>query len=402
MRTEYSAIISYYYYSRVSQRNEKASKQQMEDQLLSMEESSTSLTCTGWRESPVESWLNALSTHRIYELGTGGVLLGKDYFLAKLQHVLPRHISYEKYLQLNPGDAAICEAAATALNTKHGGLYEGMRDCIRSVMCIRNGGCASLGGACHACHALNHNQAFRKRLGRIETGSTSGGAPTIRDSYLTRAELASKSDTGYVQRHVEQTAERRKDLLAEWRTEQIQKRGAAAVQQVSELLKEFCSLAERADEAERQATVANIDVAITAQRTAKAEEQAGQKTEIAEEATASLQAMAVASALVSERCEEERRERMLAEADALNAHHAKRQALSATAEARCEAEKARNYAAETLARYHTPTYPCSSQPSQAHPVPTQSQCMMGWGGMASLSHPYPYPPSMLIPAQPSY
>lgn len=126
MRTEYSAIISYYYYSRVSQRNEKASKQQMEDQLLSMEESSTSLTCTGWRESPVESWLNALSTHRIYELGTGGVLLGKDYFLAKLQHVLPRHISYEKYLQLNPGDAAICEAAATALNTKHGGLYEGM------------------------------------------------------------------------------------------------------------------------------------------------------------------------------------------------------------------------------------------------------------------------------------
>ena len=56
---------------------------------------------------------------------------------------------------LYPAGAEACEKKAKELQAAHGGLYIGMTDCIRSVMCDRDGGLAALGWACHACYTLH-------------------------------------------------------------------------------------------------------------------------------------------------------------------------------------------------------------------------------------------------------
>ena len=128
----------------------------MEDQLLSMAASSH---CVGWRKHAVAHWTEALGQSDLYKLGTSLTnITARDYYHARVQHRLPAGkttTSYDTFAEKNPAGAEACEKKAKELQAAHGGLYIGMTDCIRSVMCDRDGGLAALGWACHACYTLH-------------------------------------------------------------------------------------------------------------------------------------------------------------------------------------------------------------------------------------------------------
>ena len=316
----------------------------MEDMLLEITQ--TSQHCVGWRPSHVEHWLQALGQHVLFRLEMkGGIVSGRDYYLARVQHKLPTGktaTSFETYGDKNPGLAKTCDERADTLQKKHGGLYIGLRDCVRSVMCDRDGGLAELSGACRACHALTFSKSFQKRLQRREASSVDTPDASARNDSLTREELEYKSVAKSASfRQVLQNTKRR-ELSADFCEQEAKRRAEHALHIAQELLTECYELAEQASTAEQQGAADKEALAIAAQRIAEA------AVSLQHSEAASLQAMAMASALMSERVEERQR-RTLAEVEAASSHNAKRQALSAEAEARREAHEARHYAEEKLA-----------------------------------------------------
>eukprot|EP00966_Prymnesium_polylepis_P237331 5489045-Prymnesium_polylepis.1 len=86
------------------------------------------------------------------------------------------------------------------LREKYSGLYIGMKDCVRSVMCDRNGGVAALGGSCTGCNALNVNKSFRARLTRCpRSGGASSSMPdsSTNNRYLSSTQKDSKLEDRY-------------------------------------------------------------------------------------------------------------------------------------------------------------------------------------------------------------
>ena len=75
----------------------------MEDQLLEMHLATTqiSVPCTGWRPNKVESWLDAVNAHALFDLGFGGIVTGRDYYNAKVRHLRDGQ-TYDAFIVAHP------------------------------------------------------------------------------------------------------------------------------------------------------------------------------------------------------------------------------------------------------------------------------------------------------------
>jgi hypothetical protein len=95
----------------------------MEDQLLEMHLATTriSVPCMGWRPNKVESWLDAVDAHVLFDLGFGGIVTGRDYYNAKVRHLRDGQ-SYDAFIVAHPDGISECDAQAAALEEKCGGL----------------------------------------------------------------------------------------------------------------------------------------------------------------------------------------------------------------------------------------------------------------------------------------
>ena len=296
--------------------------------------------CTGWQPCKMESWLDALGGHALFELGVGGVVSGRDYYNATVRHQRSGQ-SFDAFAVAHPDGVAECERQAAALESKVGGLYVGMRDCCRSVMCVRDGGIAELQGMCHACNALLANQAFRHRVARRDTSAGEEPHAKTNTAHLTPEERAAKLDARATSaKHDHRQAERQR-LAAAAKLADAEARGAAAASEARALLGECLRLADGASAAERSATEARVALAIEAQQHAAAERSATEArvalaieaearvalaieaeqhaaemdaaASEAAEAAASLRSLAFSHALVEETLEAERDARVRAD-----------------------------------------------------------------------------------------
>ena len=148
--------------------------------------------CVGWRISGTSHapWYSCLGAHRLYDLDKGGIISPEDFFLVYVQPQLPSQQSYTSWVQQKPERQGLIDAAASSLQSQHSGLYIGMKDSVRSTMCVRDGGQKRLSGMCVACFSLSKNKIFRRRCARAAS-SYHLDLSNVNFEYLTRAELMS-------------------------------------------------------------------------------------------------------------------------------------------------------------------------------------------------------------------
>jgi hypothetical protein len=148
--------------------------------------------CVGWRISGTSHapWYSCLGAHRLYDLDKGGIISPEDFFLVYVQPQLPSQQSYTSWVQQKPERQGLIDAAASSLQSQHSGLYIGMKDSVRSTMCVRDGGQKRLSGMCVACFSLSKNKSFRRRCARAAS-SYHLDLSNVNLEYLTRAELMS-------------------------------------------------------------------------------------------------------------------------------------------------------------------------------------------------------------------
>lgn len=226
--------------------------------------------CTGWRPQPVQHWTDAVGDLSMYELGIGGVLKAEDYYNATVRpHLAKPRTSYEKFCQDNPSGKQQCEANALKLQHDLGGLYMGMVDCVRAVLCDRGGGVEAHRGMCAACRALELNQAFRKRVGRHASKAAGGTSNDTRNDFLTRDELLGKNDARAEQLRVSRQQAERVRLAADTRAQGLGERAERAVAEASAMVHELCAFAVQATEAERATAEAQVEAAAAAQLAAE-------------------------------------------------------------------------------------------------------------------------------------
>ena len=305
----------------------------MEDQLVMMHEAAASMPCTGWQPVMVESWLDAVNEHALFELGFSGIVTGLDYYNAKVRHLRGGQ-THEAFVLTNPEGLLECDRQAASLQEKFGGLYIGMRDCCRSVMCERNGGSADRNGMCHACLALSANHNFRRRVKRRD--ASEGAAPDQRTNHvhLTTAQMVTKLDARAVDVKSERRNGDRQRLAAAVKLAAVEERAATAAADAKLLVRECLRLAHGASKAERSAAEAKVALAIEAQQHAAEREIAACE---AAEAAASLRNLALSHALVEETLEEERRVRICAESAAAAVHEGAKREAAAMEQGWCEA-----------------------------------------------------------------
>ena len=218
----------------------------------------------------MQHWTDAVGDLGMYELGIGGVLKAEDYYNATVRPHLATRTSYEKFCQDNPSGKLTCEAHAEKLQHDVGGLYVGMVDCVRAVLCDRAGGLEAHRGMCAACRALELNQAFRKRVERREAAEAAeaAGART-RNDYLTREALLGKHDAVAEQLRVTKQKAERARLAADVRAKRLGERAERAVAEASAMVHELCTFAVQATEAERAAAEVQVEAAAAAQLAAE-------------------------------------------------------------------------------------------------------------------------------------
>ena len=273
--------------------------------------------CRGWRVAGTShaSWLSCLGGHRLYNLDKGGVITPEAHFLANVLPTLPSKISYKAYLKESPGRLEAMQAAATALDSQLGGLYIGMKDCVRSTMCKGDGGEVDDAGMCVACACLERNRAFKERRDRAASFNPLDLNVNVKYDFLTRGELITRLKDRAGEARVDRQRERRGKAAAERDARSSAEmvaaanaRAEAALQGVHTLLNELHNAAEKATTAERMAMEKQVELALAAQEHAGTE--------------ASLQTMALAMATMQEQLDTERKV----------AAHAETQAGEATSE----------------------------------------------------------------------
>ena len=265
--------------------------------------------CVGWRidGTGYSDWRVCLNGHRLYDLDKGGVIHSKDFFEAVIQPTLPTPQSYTAYLNESPERQGLLEAAASALDTRHGGLYIGMKDCVRSMMCTRDRGHASSGGMCVACTSLANNKWFKTRI--MSVPSVDALNIKINFDLMTRTELTARLNQRYKQAQASYLREYRAKQSAKTLKEvtaAAQERTALALNEVHTLLLSFREASEAMTKSERATAEAQVALACTVQ------EQAMQQASAEE----SLQAMVLATAVMQEELEVERNKRLSVEASA--------------------------------------------------------------------------------------
>lgn len=224
--------------------------------------------CTGWRPQLVQHWTDAVGDLGMYELGIGGVLKAEDYYNATVRPHMTTRTSYEKFCQDNPIGKQQCEVHAEKLQHAVGGLYVGMVDCVRAVLCDRGGGLEAHRGMCAACRALELNRAFRKRVDRRASKAT-GTSNDTRNDFLTRDELLGKIDARAEQLRVTRQQAERARLAAHTRAQRLGERAERAVAEASAMVHELCTFAAQATEAERATAEAQVEAATAAQLAAE-------------------------------------------------------------------------------------------------------------------------------------
>ena len=125
----------------------------LDDSALPLTGFHSTTACKGWRDSSLHDapWQDAIGKQRLFELDTYGTIGAKEYYHAHVQPWLSggyKNMSFDHFSLINPEGAARCAVEAAAQQEKHGALYVGMKDCVRSMMCDRDGG-----QACHSQHA---------------------------------------------------------------------------------------------------------------------------------------------------------------------------------------------------------------------------------------------------------
>jgi hypothetical protein len=156
--------------------------------------------------------------------------------------------------------------SAAGSKEKCGGLYLGMHDCCRSVMCERDGGGDERDGMCHACHALLTSKAFQKRVARREGSAGAEPDASTNTSRLTPEERATKLDVRAAGAKAERRKGDRQRLAADAKLAEAEERAAAAASDAQQLLHECLRLADGASAAERSAAEAKVALAIEAQQ----------------------------------------------------------------------------------------------------------------------------------------
>ena len=200
----------------------------LDDSALPLTGFHSTTACKGWRDSSLHDapWQDAIGKQRLFELDTYGTIGAKEYYHAHVQPWLSggyKNMSFDHFSLINPEGAARCAVEAAAQQEKHGALYVGMKDCVRSMMCDRDGGqachsqhahslclchlsspClasepshrihftpqAALSGACFACHSLDRNPAFTKHLKTAACGKRSRLEDMTRDELIERGDEA--------------------------------------------------------------------------------------------------------------------------------------------------------------------------------------------------------------------
>ena len=308
----------------------------MEDQLLGMAEAAPRMTCCGWRLSEVQHWLDGLDQFALYELGFGGKVHGRDFYNAKIKHARGGE-SWEHFVLDHPDRMSACEEAARKLQEKFGGLYVGMRDSVRSIMCERDGGSALHNGMCPACNALNFNQTFMERIQqRLASDGDGPSNETRNNSVMTSAELRAKLDQRAADVKREHRNAHRRSLTTEARLSAAEERGTLAASEAKQLLRECMRLAEGASAAERAAADAKVALAIESQQRAVEQEAAASKLASTE---ASLRSLALSHALVEETLEDERCARAHAECEATAAQEGGKRKAAALEQSWCKAAR---------------------------------------------------------------
>ena len=192
---------------------------------MDMHQAAQRMACPGWRPSDMAHlhWLDAVGGHPLFELDVGGAWTGKDYFLIFVQPTLDNPSeTYDAFSLRVPAVALRCNQEAASLQEKYGGLYIGMRDSIRSVVHVGDGGQAALQGLCWGCWCLSQNQVFKAAVRRrqLEGGEGSSYSTDSRNDYLTRAQLLAKSEQQAAQGREDRHNAARRQLLAESLAEQ--------------------------------------------------------------------------------------------------------------------------------------------------------------------------------------
>lgn len=188
------------------------------------------------------------------------------------------------------------EAAASALDLQLGGLYIGMKDCVRAMMCVKHAGRESLGGMCIACYSLGKNRKFRARVStKLDPLDLD-----IRFDFLTRPELITRLKlrhnqadfSSWREKHLKQAVRTSKEVIAT-----ANDRAVRALNDVRTLLSGLCAASEAATASERQAAKAAVALAQSAQEHAELQ---AEHTHLQVYSQSSLQAMALATVAVQE------------------------------------------------------------------------------------------------------
>ena len=189
-----------------------------------------------------------------------------------------------------------------------GGLYIGVKSCVRSMMCETSNGQVQLDGACHGCSALGKSPGFTRRIARSEAAGSEAPNENTNHRYATTAEITCKANGLAKEARQERFASARTRLTVEFRLEAAAQRGKAAMEDAQALLSELAAASAALSNEEQQRRRAEVQLAVAVEEhVAEVAEQHGAAVAERGVVQESLHAMALSLAAVEEELEESRR-----------------------------------------------------------------------------------------------
>ena len=229
----------------------------------------------------------------------GGSIGAADYYYARVQHLISSapNMTWETFALNHPDRATMCEAAAAKEQGRMGGLYIGVKSCVRSMMCETSDGQVQLDGACRGCYALGQSRAFMKRIARSEAAGSKAPHESTNNRYVTSNEITGKASESVQGARQDRYVSTRAQLTAELRLEAAAQRGKAAMEGAQALLSELAEASAALSNEEQQRREAEVRLAIAVEEhAAGAAEQHAAAVEERSVAQQSLHAMALSLA----------------------------------------------------------------------------------------------------------
>ena len=274
------------------------------------------VACLGWRAVPHAGssttlpWHATLGANRMYDMPKGGNIGGAEYYYARVQHLVSSapNMTWGTFALKYPERATRCEEAAAKEQARMGGLYIGVKSCVRSMMCETSNGQVQLDGACHGCSALGKSPGFTRRIARSEAAGSEAPNENTNHRYATTAEITCKANGLAKEARQERFASARTKLTVEFRLEAAAQRGKAAMEDAQALLSELAAASAALSNEEQQRRRAEVQLAVAVEEhVAEVAEQHGAAVAERGVVQESLHAMALSLAAVEEELEESRR-----------------------------------------------------------------------------------------------